>query len=320
MKSGDIAHFSPVFEPEFCFLLSKFDEYSHYVKEATMSTIDSQRGVHKEEFETVPFWYHCNCGSKAKLKAEYSDGSLIGQGQCIRCGKEYWFDLGSKREPQISELVANISARSLSMPLVFFHGLGVGCYVGGVGGTEYLKQAQFVADHLNMAFSPVVVWRPRDVYFGVGQLDALMLFRKLSGTFDFSQHTQVEASLRGNVAEVQRSIEELEAQKKQICADCGGRREEKIQNLKSLSMRQNEVRREANFSMLMRNLGLMENVAAVMDLYPCIVDYAVNVGLKETSEQWIAFLRNNGSLSSNISLRTKFDNFALYAQQGFGCG
>jgi hypothetical protein len=308
-----------LFESEFCFLLSKFDEYSRYVKEATMSTTVLNRGVHEEEFKTIPFWYHCDCGSKAKLKAEYSDGSLIGQGQCIRCGKEYWFDLGSKREPQISELVSKISARSLSMPLVFFRGLGVGCYVGGVGGTGYLKQAQFVASHLNIPFSPVVVWRPKDAYFGVGQLDALMLFRKLSGTFNFSQHTQVEDSLRGKVAEVQRSIDELEAQKRQLGADYSGRREEKIQNLKSLSMRQNEVRREANFSMLMRNLGLLENVADVMDLYPCIVDYAVNVGLKETSEQWIAFLRSNGSLSSNISLKTRFDNIALYAQQGIGC-
>jgi hypothetical protein len=160
----------------------------------------------------------------------------------------------------------------------------------------------------------VVVWRPRDIYFGVGQLEALMLFRKLSGTFDFSQHAQVEASLRRKVAEVQRAIDELEAQKKQLCADSGGRREEKIQSLKSLAMRQNEVRREANFSVLMRNLGLLENVAAVMDLYPCIVDYAVNVGLKETSEQWIAFLRSNGRLSSNISLRTRFDNIKLYAK------
>lgn len=299
-----------LFESEFCFLLSKFDEYSRYVKEATMSTTDSKRGVHEEEFNTLPFWYHCSCGSKAKLKAEQREGSLTGKGNCIRCGKEYWFDFGSKRKPQVSEIVSRISARSLSMPLVFFHGLGVGCYVGGVGGTEYLKQAQFVAEHLNMTFSPVVVWRPKDVYFGVGQLDALMIFRKLSGTFDFSQHTQVEASLRGKVAGVQRTIDELEAQKKKLCADYGGRREEQIRNLKSLSMRQNEVRREANFPVLVRNLGLLENVAAVMDLYPCIVDYAVNVGLKETSKQWIAFLRSNGSLSSNVSLRTRFDNIA----------
>lgn len=307
-----------LFEPEFCFLLSKFDDYSRYVKEATVSTDNSKRGVYDEEFNTVPFWYHCSCGSKARLKAEQRDGSFIGHGYCVRCGKEYWFDFGSKREPQVSEVISRISARSLSMPLVFFQGLGVGCYVGGVGGTEYLKQAQFVAERLNMTFSPVVVWRPRDVYFGVGQLDALMLFRKLSGTFDFSQYAQVKASLREKVAEVKRTIDELEAQKKQLCAGSGGRNEEQIQNIKALSMRQSEVRREANFSVLVRNLGLLENVAAVMDLYPCIVDYAVNVGLRETSEQWIAFLQRNGSLASNVYLKTEFDNVEACAQSGFG--
>ena len=305
-----------LFEPEFCFLLSKFDEYSRYVKEAAVSTTDSKRGISKEEFSTVPFWYHCGCGSKARLKAEQSDRSFIGQGQCVRCGKEYWFDFGSKHKPQISELVSRISARSLSMPLVFFHGLEVSCYVGGVGGTEYLKQAQFVAEHLNMTFPPVVVWRPKDVYLGIGQLDALMVFRKLSGTFDFSQYAQVEATLKEKVAEVKRAINELEKQK-QLCMDSVGIKEEQIQNIKALSKRQNEVRQEADFSVLVRNLGLLENVATVMDLYPCIVDYAVNVGLRETSEQWAVFLQVNGSLSSNVSLRTRFDDMVAYLNPRF---
>ena len=307
-----------LFEPEFCFLLSKFDEYSQYVKEATTSTGNS-RGVQEEEFNTIPFWYHCDCGSKARLKAEQNDASLIGQGQCIRCGKEHLFAFGSKDGSQVSAVASRISARSLSMPLVLFHGLGVDCYVGGVGGTEYLKQAQFVAGHLNMTFPPVVVWRPRDVYFGVGQLEALMLFKKLSGTFDFSQYAQVAADLRAKAADVQHTIDELEEKKKQFCVGSGTRSEEQIENLKALSMKQNEVRRAANFSMLARNLGLLENVAAVMDLYPCIVDYAVNVGLKETSEQWIAFLRRNGSLSSNVSLQTRFDDVLACAESVLGC-
>lgn len=306
-----------LFEPEFCFLLSKFDEYSRYVKEATEFTSNS-RGVQEEEFKTVPFWHHCSCGSKARLKAEQGAEYIIGQGQCIRCEKEYLFDFGSRHAPQISEIASNLSARSLSMPLVLFHGLGVGCYVGGVGGTEYLKQAQFVAEHLNIAFPPVVVWRPRDVYFGVGQLEALMLFRKLSGTFDFSQYAQVEAGLRAKAAAVRLTIDELEEKKKQFCVGSGARSKEQIENLKALSMKQNEVRREANFSMLTRNLGLLENVAAVMDLYPCIVDYAVNVGLNETSEQWIAFLRRNGGLSSNVILSTRFDNVVARVQSPLG--
>ncbi len=307
-----------LFEPEFCFLLSKFDEYSSYVKEATESTGNS-RGVQEEEFKTVPFWHHCSCGSKARLKAEQDSEYIIGQGQCIRCEKEYIFDFGSKNKPHISDIASNLSARSLSMPLVLFHGLGVGCYVGGVGGTEYLKQAQFVAENLNLDFPPVVVWRPRDVYFGVGQLEALMLFRKLSGTFDFSQYTQVEAGLREKAAEVQHVLDELEEKKKQFCVGSGARSREQIENLKALSMKQSAVRREVNFSMLTRNLGLLENVVAVMDLYPCIVDYAVNVGLNETSEQWIAFLRRNGSLSSNINLSTRFDDVVACAKSLIDC-
>jgi hypothetical protein len=307
-----------IFEDEFCFLLSRFGEYSRCVEEATGQAGNLKGGVYEQEFETIPFWYHCDCGSKAKLKAEQKNESLVGQGRCVRCGKEYWLDFGSKGEPRISEVAERISARSLSMPLVFFHGLKVGCYVGGVGGTAYLKQAQCVAEHLGMTFAPVVVWRPRDVYFGVGQLEALMIFRKLSGSFDFSEYPRVEASLRGKVAAVQSKIDELEAQKKQLCGSSGGRKEEQVQNLKILSAKQIEVRREADFSVLVRNLGLLENVAAVMNLYPCIVDYAVNVGLRKTSEQWIDFLQDNGSLLSSIRLRTGFDDIEACAQSGFG--
>jgi len=304
-----------ILEREFCFLLSRFDEYSRCVKEATVYAGNLEGGVYEREFEIIPFWYHCGCGSKARLTAEQKDGSYVGHGKCLRCGKEYHIDFQSKNEPQISEIVSQVSARSLSMPLVFFHGLRVACYVGGLGGKEYLEQARYVAERLRMSFPPVVVWRPRDVYFGVGQLEALMAFRKIAGTFDFSQHSRVEADLRGKVAEVQSRIDEFEEQKKQPCASSGGGKEELIQNLKALSARQSEVRRDANFSVLVRNLGLLEAVAAVMELYPCVVDYAVNVGLKETSEQWIASLHGNGSLSANVNLRTGFDNIAAACTQ-----
>ena len=298
-----------ILEREFCFLLSRFDEYSRCVKEATVYAGNLEGGVYEREFEIIPFWYHCGCGSKARLTAEQKDGSYVGHGKCLRCGKEYQIDFQSKDEPRMSEVVSRVSARSLSMPLVFFHGLRVACYVGGLGGKEYLEQARYVAERLGMSFPPVVVWRPRDVYFGLGQLDALMVFRNVTGTFDFSQCSRVEADLKGKIAQVQGRIDEFEEQKKQLTGS-GGRKEELIQKLKVLSVRESEVRRGANFSVLVRNLRLLENVAAVMDLYPCVVDYAVNVGLKETSEQWIAFLHGNGSLSADVNLRTGFDDVA----------
>jgi hypothetical protein len=68
---------------------------------------------------------------------------------------------------------------------------------------------------------------------------------------------------------------------------------------------------------MVRDLKLLENIEAVMSLHSCMVDYAVNIGSKATSEQWIAFLQENGSFSSNVVLKTGFEDFMLNLH-GFG--
>lgn len=308
-----------IFEREFCFLLSHFEEYSQYIKEATLSAEISKGGVYRKESNTVPFWYHCDCGSKVRLIVEQQGESFFGCGECLRCGKRYKIDFCSKKDPKISGILPRISARSLSMPLVFFDGFKVCCYVGGVGGEMYLRQAKYVADHMGTSFPPVVVWRPRDVYFGVGQLEALMTFRKLSGTFDISQCSAVEDRLKEEIAGVQKKIDELELQKKELADRVHLKKEEIIERMKAISVRQHEIRRDSGFSVLSRSLKLLQNVKAVMRLYPCIVDYAVNIGLGSTSEQLMAFLRRNGSLSSSVSLKTDFDRFVQCIRHKRAC-
>lgn len=305
------------FEPEFRFLLSHFEDYSRYVKDAMLSVEVPERGVYQQEYRTVPFWYHCDCGSKARLMAELGDESFIGRGTCLVCGKEYEVDFSSKKEPRISGFMSRISTRSLSLPLVFFRGLDVCCYVGGVAGQEYLQEAKYVADHMGMLFPPVVIWRPLDTYFGVGQLDALLRFRQFSGTFDLSQYSTAVAELEKKIADIEGKINWLVTAQKQAQNDGGLSKEAKAEKGKLLSVRQTRTRRARGFTLLKSNLKLLENVETVMHLFPCIVDYAVNVGLKATSEQWIKFLKENGDLSSNVRLRTDLDLLAQTIQPGF---
>ena len=303
-----------IFERELCSLLSRFDEYSRYVKEAIALSAGVQRGVYEHEYDTIPFWYHCNCGSKARLLAERQSQSFFGHGNCLNCGKEYVIDLGSSQEPDVSEILPRISARSIAMPLIFFDGLKVCCYVGGVGGTEYLRQAKYVAENMGMAFPPVVLWRPKDVYCGVGQLEASLTFRSISGTFDFSHYLDIKRGIEDKALQVKKDVAELESYKKDLANSAELKSEEKIQELKTISVKQNEIRREAKFPLLERNLKLLENVLAVANLHPCIIDYAVNIGLKETSNQWVTFLNTNGNLSENLTLETDFpsnQNLAL---------
>jgi len=306
-----------IFESELCFLLTHFNEYSRYVKEISFDeNVDG--GVYKQEYNTLPFWYHCGCGSKVRLIVEDQDNTFFGRGRCLRCNKEYKIDFQSKIEPSIQGIMSSISVRSLAMPLIFFDGLKVCCYTGGIGGKEYLKQAKYVARRLGKTFPPIVIWRPRDIYLGIGQLEALMRYKKYSESLDLSKYSEVIANLKGKIFLVQEEVEKLELKKESIIQNVEMKKEYKKEKIKDISIKQTKIRKKSDFTVLVRNLKIIENVDEVMQLYPCIIDYAVNIGLKSTSEQWMTFLKDNGNLISSINLSTDFDDlYQLIVSTGY---
>ena len=107
------------FKEEFEFLLKNFEAYSKNVKEATMNDEAKEGGVYEKEYQTIPFWYHCDCGGKARLLAERRRDTLTGHGRCVKCEKEYRIDLMSGNEMKISEIIDKVSARSITMPMIF---------------------------------------------------------------------------------------------------------------------------------------------------------------------------------------------------------
>jgi hypothetical protein len=290
-----------IFKDEFNFLISRFEEYSQYVREATLPDSNEVGGVSEQEYLNFPFWYHCSCGSKARLVAA-NVNPLIGRGHCVRCGKEFELHTGPE-ESKLSGTLERISARSIAMPLVFLNGIKACCYVGGAGGRGYLRQAEYVAQHLGIVFPPVVVWRPLDTYLGIGQLEALITLRTLSGTFDLSRCPTLKTTIRTRIDGVQEQIAELEAEKSGLRAS-ELVAEEKAQKIRALGAQQEKIREQNDLSSLARNLGLLENVESVMRLCPSVIDYAINVGLKATSDQWITHLNEDGGLLQNVALKT----------------
>jgi hypothetical protein len=293
-----------IFKHEFSSLIGRFWEYSKAVQEAEERSRTEEGGVRGDEHLTVPVWYHCECGSKARLMAVDAEGGIIGHGDCLVCGKRHEIDFSP--ESSIWSDLSRVSARALAMPLVLFEGLGVTCYVGGVGGKRYLWQTNYVADQMGIALPPVVIWRPHDRYLGLGQLEALLTLKKLAGGFDPLQRKAADAALRKELATIKQRIEELEIRKKEI-TDSTGEHSQRINKIKDLAKQQEIVRRESNSSMLARYLGLLENSELVVKLYPCVIDYAVNLGLSNVSEQWEASLRTVGDLESDIIFRTEMD-------------
>ena len=296
------------FADEFGFLLSRFRDYSRLLREASEMPHDERLGggVSDQEPLLAPFWYHCDCGSKVKLFLREKDGSLFGEGNCVGCGKLYELEFGVKNDPDISNFASRISARALSMPLVFFNGLMPSCYVGGVGGIRYLMEAEHVAEGLGIAFPPIVVWRPRDKYLGVGQIEALFELKRICSDLGVRDISTAKDLLMSRVGEIRKRLEKLDVSKKRIVEKLrkNPHDEELKEEMKKVSISQSKFRKSSNLSVISRELKILENVSTVLNLIPSILDYAVNVGLKETSDQWIRHLCEDGSLSSDAHLES----------------
>ena len=294
------------FADEISFLLSRHKDYSRFLEEAheLLSEKGISSGVSAEESQVIPFWYHCDCGSKARLYLSQRDGSLFGYGDCLGCGRHYELGFGSVEKPDVSGVASRISLRAISWILAFSKGLGFSCYVGGVGGLWYLMEVQYVADRLGISLPPTPVWRPHDRYAGIGQVEASLEVKRMCADLGVSDLSGAMDMLKSRIAEAQTCLDRLEASKKRIMEKLWSHPEdEKLkEEIKKISLSQTEVKKSSNLSVVYRKLKILENIPVVLNLIPSIIDYAVNVGLKETSDQWIRYLSENGNLSSDVHL------------------
>lgn len=308
------------FVDEFGFLLSRFKSYSRSLKDAKNMPQDEgvSTGVSNQEPLLAPFWYHCDCGSKAKLFLVEENGFLFGRGDCVGCEKHYELEFGAKNDPDISDIASRISARAIPMGLVFFNGLMPSCYVGGVGGIRYLIEAEHAAKGLGIPFPPIAVWRPHDKYLGVGQMEAVLELKRICNDLGVQNLSKAKDLLESRVSEIRERLSKLEVSKKRIVEKSRKHpnNEELKEEVKSLSIRQTEFKKSSNLSVVSHELKILENVSPVLDLMPSIIDYAVNIGLKETSNEWIRYLSENGSLSSDVNLESVLGEMPALFQEG----
>jgi hypothetical protein len=294
------------FADDFGYLLSRFGDYSKSLREAVgrPSAEGVNGGVSVNEPELAPFWYHCDCGSKARVSIMTGREVLTGIGNCVSCGKHFELDLGTVDNPRLSEVAPKISARSIAMNLIFFRGLEPSCYVGGFGAIGYLMEAEHVGKAIGIPFPPMAIWRPDDSYLGLGQLEALLHLKRICTSLGTRGYHEAEAILTGRIQGARGHLKELETSRLRVMKEAEAHPENEAlkEEKKAISMKETRVKKELNLSVLNRNLTLLRNAPRVLNLAPSILDYAINIGLKETSVQWIRHLEEVGDLSSDVSL------------------
>jgi hypothetical protein len=239
------------------------------------------------------------------------DGSLSANGNCIRCQEHYELDLGHEDDPDISNIAPQISARAIPMGLVFFSGLQPSCYVGGVAGEAYLAEAQHVAEGLDLLFPPIAIWRPHDKYMGVQQLEALLELRRVCDELGVRTLSEAKDLLLSQISKMQGRLDEIEASKNSLVEELrkNPNDQELKERLRSLSISHTEMCKSSHLSVIHRRLKILENVLIVSSLIPSIIDYAVNIGLKETSDQWMQYLSEKGSLETDVCLESVLTEF-----------
>ena len=307
-----------IFVDEFRFLLSHFGEDSKLLSEAKDMPCeeDISGGVSDEEPLLAPFWYHCDCGSKAKLVLTDDSGLLFGRGNCVGCGRSHELGFGDRSDPDVTDIASRISARAIPMALVFFRGLMPSCYVGGIAGVRYLMEAEHVASGLGISFPPIAVWRPRDEYCGVGQVEALLELERICKDLDADGLSEAKALLQARISEVHEKLDELEVSKKEILRELKARPEdEKLrEEMKRLSIGQTKIKRSFHLSVINHEFKILENLSTVLELIPSIIDYAINVGLEQTSCGWVNHLLTDGKLDTDIRLNSVLGSSTSFAQ------
>jgi len=291
-----------VFRDEIAFMLENVDQYARLMAESQKNPTPVPH---------TPIWYHCPCNGKADVEARSThDCALVTRCRACNTTSEFKGNLRSA----LQQMLPNVSLRAEAM-LIAFSGIGITFYVGGKGGAEYLRRAAKIAEALGVRFPVVSTWRPKDVYGGIGQLDAMLELLRIR-----AQYNLVQDDEKCDVAILQRELDDMLADIDQgICA---------LDNLKSavanrkvdgfkekiglIVNMQTQLKAQFERNKIARDRSIVANTKKTLSVIPSIIDYAVNIGVQSTTAQWLAALEQNTHFDKTLLLKTHTAMDALF--------
>ena len=170
--------------------------------------------------------------------------------------------------------------------------------------------ANMISKHVGIRWPLTLVWGSKDVYHGMAQNQALEAIH-MEETQEAERRLQ-ELQSRNN--EYASKIRDLVIKRTEI-AKSNGPLSRTLEELFQLKEEQRKIRRE---------IELVDKATRILNLSPCILDYAVNFGMVETEKQWRLHLLENGDLTCPIyfnedctnqdNRKSSFSNYNLFEQ------
>ena len=236
-----------VFEKEISVLIEKGEKYAEsHNRHRTSIKRHININFTKVAQNHVPFWYICNCGVKVRLFKEKE--SL--EGYCENCGAKIVLNI-----KEIKSYSRRLSPYAISRHLIFFEGLKPSMYVSGWGAMPFTLVAKGIADDLNLHFPPIIPFRIREKYDGIGQLRPLLELKR-------------------------RGLSPLEI-------------ENEIGRLEIMSTKLREEGRHEEYKKIKEEIRDLKAIKNALDCYPSILDYWINFGIRKTRDNWEEFIKSH---------------------------
>jgi hypothetical protein len=284
-----LSEMSKVFQNGFQFLISNLTTYTDALRgtEQMLLSQGQRTGVSSTSYDKAPMWLHCNCGSKARLSVATQE-KFVFKGSCISCKRELTLDLAPDgyNRPDLSKVISFISPRAISLPLLLSLDLQISCYCSGKGALGYLTDANAISKHLGIDWPLILVWDSKDDYIGIAQNQALNAI-----------HMKIPEA-KSRVQELHSRMDECKTKihkvvnKRTELAKANASMNGILEDLFQLKEEQRRIRGE---------VVTLEKAVKMLNLRPCILDYAVNFGMVHTEKQWHRHLLEDGNLTAPVS-------------------
>ena len=292
-----LSEISSIFEDGFKFLISNYNRYSQALRknEIIFSDQGIGTGVSSNSYLNSPLWLHCKCGSKASTKLQRNQQGLsILTGSCMSCKKDLEVSLGNNNNDLnfSNDTLENLSPRAIPILLLLVRELGMKCYASGIAGITYITVGTTVFRELSIDLPLVLVWPSKDIYYGIGQTEALKTIN-LSNEDDINQYLNLLNEKNFEFENKIKPFLEEKERKKNNHEEISPQINHHIYNLKE---EQRNIRQK---------IKLTEKVKNAIHIKPCFIDYAVNFGIKNTERQWYTNLLKNDNLATPIHMMIK---------------
>lgn len=260
--------------------------------------------IDKMSEEHVPFWYHCACGGKVRLKINELYNILYGN--CPFCKHHFEKPIGINYD--LNDIYKSISFEAISRELVVPNALGTDVYIEGSGGSLSFRQIyHLMADEFNFKKPLSLRWKSKDAYI------SLLLHQDICNFVQKYPVISIErdmSNLNDKIKVLFGKIDELNLQCNHlgtILKECNPKSKEfdsTLILLKNVNIQLKNHKRE--FSKLSSIVSKINGIKTAYAITPSILDEILSVGFDEVLKCWLSDIKKNDfDIQHTINLPVK---------------